>query len=382
MISSKPERIELSSPSFDENDIEAVVECLSQAGKAGREDSNAVFENEIASILDRKFAVSLANGSAALHLAYKDLGIGRDDEVLVPTLTFAATVFPLDYLGAKPVFVDVEPKFATLDVELVESYLKQKTRLGKLPKAIVSVDVYGTPGCYKELNELSELYEVPIICDSAEGLGSRFESKPIGAFGISSVISFNWNKILSTSGGGVFLTDCEESARRVRYWASQSKDPVPWYQHAEIGYNYRLSNILAALGRAQLVRLPEFVAKRRLIRSWYTEIMADFEGVEVLQDPPRGQSNAWLSVVFFDVNKYPDAPNRVREALERENIESRPIWKPMHRQPVFSHADSFLNGTADYIYKSGLCLPSSFSLENADVERVATIIKRELKRYV
>ncbi len=338
------------------------------------------FEEEMANFIGRRYAIALSSGSAALHLAYKVIGIGNGDEVVIPTITFGATAFPVNYLGGKPVFVDVNRHNLTIDTNLLSDFLQKRKNSGSLPKAIVPVDLYGITCNYEDLIALSSQYEIPLVFDSAEAVGSKYLDRHAGSMGECSVLSFNGNKIMTTSGGGMFLTDNELLAEKVRYWSTQSRENVPWYEHHEVGYNYRLSNILAALGRAQLMRLPEFVAKRRQIRSWYTELLAEIEGIQVLQDPPWGESNAWLTVVFFDSNKLPEAPTKVREALERENIESRPIWKPMHQQPVFAGATKMLNGAADNLFRSGLCLPSSFGLEHEAVERVATVIKDELKR--
>ncbi len=337
------------------------------------------FEEEFASSCLRKYAVVLSSGTAALHLAYKSMGLEKNDEVIIPTVTFGATVFPANYLGARPIFIDVDPHTLTIDIEKLSNFLAIRNKIGKVPKAIVPVDLYGTPCDYQSLNNLSSQYGIPLICDAAEAAGSSHSSGPIGLFGDCSIFSFNGNKIMTTSGGGMLLTDNQAVAEKVRFWSTQSREKVPWYEHKEAGYNYRLSNILAALGRAQLVRLPEFVAKRRQIRSWYKDLLAEIEGMQVLQDPPWGESNAWLTVVFFDIDIYPNAPVRIREALERENIESRPLWKPMHQQPVFSGTESFLNGTSDKLFERGLCLPSSSSLTQEDVSRVCKVIISEIE---
>ncbi len=338
------------------------------------------FEGEIAALVGRKHAVALSSGTAALHLAFKAFEIGYGDEVVIPTITFGATAFPANYLGAKPVFIDVDSHTLTLDTNLLSEFLKNRKKVGSLPKAIVPVDLYGITCNYEDLMTLSSEYEIPLVCDAAEAVGSKHLDRYAGSIGECSVLSFNGNKIMTSSGGGMFLADNEELAEKVRYWSTQSREKVPWYEHKEIGYNYRLSNILAALGRAQLVRLPQFVEKRRLIRSWYTEFLSGTEGVQVIQDPPWGQSNAWLSVAIFDVHRYPNAPTSVREALERENIESRPIWKPMHRQPVYATSAKVINGVADNAFASGLCLPSGFGLQHEQIERISKVIKHELSR--
>jgi dTDP-4-amino-4,6-dideoxygalactose transaminase len=337
-----------------------------------------LFEKEIAQLVGRDFAVALSSGTAALHLAYKACGVGVGDEVVIPTMTFGATAFPVQYLGANPVFLDVDKDSLTLDTNLLAEFLRHRKKINRLPRAIVPVDLYGVPCNYDDLVDLSSEFEVPLVCDAAESVGSRHQGKPIGSIGQSSIFSFNGNKIITTSGGGMLLTDDEQVADKVRYWAAQSREPVVWYEHKEIGYNYRLSNILAALGCAQLKRLPEFVAKRRQIRSWYTDLLSDLEGLSVMQDPAWGKSNAWLTVILFDLKIYPNAPERFRQALERENIESRPIWKPLHRQPVFSNCETCLTGVADEMFSRGLCLPSGSALTHEQISRVADVIKNEL----
>ncbi len=340
-----------------------------------------LLEQEVASFVGRKFGVALTSGTASLHLAYKSVGIRNGDEVLIPTITFGATVFPAKYLGANPVFIDVDKNTLSIDTNLLSDFLKIRKKKDSLPKAIVPVDLYGITCNYGDLIALSSEYEIPLICDAAEAVGSKYLDRSAGSMGECSILSFNGNKIMTTSGGGMFLTDNQDLAEKVHFWSTQSRENVPWYEHKEVGYNYRLSNILAALGLAQLKRLPEFVAKRRQIRSWYSEFLMEVKGVRILQDPPWGQSNAWLTVVFFDPKFYPDAPRKVREALEKENIESRPIWKPMHQQPVFAACETYLNGSADIMSHKGLCLPSGSALSWENVERVSLTIIRTLKGY-
>jgi dTDP-4-amino-4,6-dideoxygalactose transaminase len=245
--------------------------------------------------------------------------------------------------------------------------------------AVVPVDLYGSPANYAELLPLFEEFGIPIFEDAAEGLGGEFGSRKLGSFGGGAALSFNGNKILTTSGGGMLVTNDEEFAAKVRFWATQSREDYPWYEHEEIGYNYRLSNILAALGRSQLERIDSTVARRRQLRDLYRKGLDTLGGIWVQQDPEWGRSNAWLTVVRFDLNRHTNAPTRVRAALENSNIESRPIWKPMHQQPVFSGSRAFLSGASDAIYHSGLCLPSGPSITNADIEEICSIIDQTLR---
>jgi pyridoxal phosphate-dependent aminotransferase EpsN len=240
------------------------------------------------------------------------------------------------------------------------------------------VDLYGSPANYGELLPLFSEFDVPVFEDAAEGLGGAYGHQKLGGFGLGGALSFNGNKILTTSGGGMLVTNNGEFADKVRFWATQSREDFPWYEHEEIGYNYRLSNILAALGRSQLERIDTTVARRRELRDLYRLGLSIVTGVSVQEDPAWGRSNAWLSVVTFDLGLHRDAPTRVRLALEERNIESRPMWKPMHQQPIFSGARSFLSGKADSVYSMGLCLPSGPGITDSDIEEICSIIKSTL----
>jgi dTDP-4-amino-4,6-dideoxygalactose transaminase len=372
--SEKRARIHLSVPELSELEEDFLFQALRSGWVSTVGPSISMFEQEIAEFTNSKFAVALSSGTAALHLAYKSCNLLKGDDVIVPTTTFAATVFPIQYLDARPIFVDVDSTNMTIDSNVLAEVLVKKRRSNSLPKAIVCVDIYGVPCDYSSLEILSKEFEIPLICDAAESIGATVHGKQIGTFGKCSALSFNGNKIMTTSGGGMLLTDDEELARRVKFWANQSKEPVPWYEHREIGHNYRLSNILAGLGRAQLRRLPEFVLKRRKIRSWYSELLSSIDGVEILMDPPWGTSNAWLTIALFNPKIYPDAPTRLIKALENENVESRHLWKPMHKQPVFASFESHITGVADDLFNRGLCLPSSASLTKSDVERICQLM--------
>jgi dTDP-4-amino-4,6-dideoxygalactose transaminase len=336
------------------------------------------FEASMAEYLGVNSAVGLSSGTAAIHLGLKYLGVGQGDHVLIPTLTFGATAFAASYLGAIPVFVDVDQSW-NMDPEQTYRALKVLESEGRSVAAAVPVDLYGSPANYGELLPLLEEFVVPVFEDAAEGLGGSFGSRKLGGFGRGGALSFNGNKILTTSGGGMLVTDDPEFAAKVRFWATQSREDFPWYEHEEIGYNYRLSNILAALGNSQLSRIDQTVARRREVRELYRTGLAEVASVSVQTDPPWGQSNAWLSVVSFDLHSQPDAPTGVRLALEGRNIESRPIWKPMHQQPVFAGSRSFLSGNADSIYASGLCLPSGPGITDSDIDEICSVISQTLR---
>jgi len=368
----------LSPPDVGQMEISAVVAALESGWVAPAGPEIALFETEIAACADRPHGVALSSGTAALHLGLLALGVRAGDEVVVPTLTFGATAFAVKYLGAEPLFVDCEPDVWSLDVQLLRGLLEQRSTEGRLPAAVVGVDLFGRTCDYDALEQVCAEYGVPLVLDSAEALGGSFGSAPAGSRGRFAIFSFNGNKIITTSGGGALVTDDAEMASRVRKWASQSRESLPWYEHEEIGFNYRMSNVLAALGRAQLARLPEIIQRRRHIRDRYAGVLQDVPGVTVMGDPPWGRSNGWLTTVTLDNDRYPAAAERVRKALDAEDIEARPIWKPMHRQPVFAQAQAALSGVADRAFRDGLCLPSGTGMSDADIERVLSVVVDEL----
>jgi dTDP-4-amino-4,6-dideoxygalactose transaminase len=373
------ERLWLSPPAVDEQDVSAVAAAMRSGWAAPLGPEVDGFESDMAAMAKRRHAVALSSGTAALHLGLLGLGVKPGDDVIVPTLTFAATAFAVTYVGATPIFIDVEPASWTLDPNLLADVLSQSAASGRLPAAVVPVDLFGRTCDYDAILPLCEHYGVRVLVDSAESLGAWSGSDPAGSQGEVAVFSFNGNKIITTSGGGMLVTDDQALAHRARRWATQSREPMPWYEHEEVGYNYRMSNLLAALGRSQLARLPEVVERRREIRSVYADSLASTVGVSVLGDPGWGRWNGWLTTATFDLDNHPGAPTRIREALDRANIESRPIWKPMHQQPVFAQSKSTLTGVADRAFEAGLCLPSGSTMTNGDVERVSTIISSTLK---
>ena len=373
----RPRRF-LSSPVASEADLLAVEKSLRSGWIAPSGPDLKDFEASMAEYLGVNSAVGLSSGTAAIHLGLKYLGVGEGDVVLIPTLTFGATAFAASYLGAIPVFVDVDQSW-NMDPEQTRSALDLLVSEGRAVAAAIPVDLYGSPANYGELLSLFEEFGVSVFEDAAEGLGGSFGSRKLGSSGRGAALSFNGNKILTTSGGGMLVTDDPEFAAKVRFWATQSREDFPWYEHEEVGYNYRLSNILAALGNSQLSRIDQTVARRREVRELYRTGLAELASVSVQTDPPWGQSNAWLSVVSFDLHSQPDAPTRVRLALEERNIESRPIWKPMHQQPVFADSRSFLSGNADSIYASGLCLPSGPAITDSDIDEICSVILQTLR---
>jgi pyridoxal phosphate-dependent aminotransferase EpsN len=337
------------------------------------------FEQDMTEYLGVRHAVALASGTAAIHLALRYLGVQAGDAVLVPAVTFAATAFPVTYLGATPVFVDIDESW-NMDPDLLRHAIHVIRRQGIRVAAALPVDLYGSPANYEAIGAALAEEEIPYVEDAAEALGARSDAGRIGAFGSAGVLSFNGNKIITTSGGGMLVTDDAQIAEKVRHWSTQSREQHPWYEHEEVGFNYRLSNVLAALGRSQLRRIDAEVAARRAIRAKYAERLCEIPGLSIQQDPSWGTSNAWLTVANFDPALHGDAPTRIRLALEAHNIESRPIWKPMHQQPIFADCPTFLTGAADRLFSEGLCLPSGSALDEADVDRVSDLVIDALLR--
>lgn len=336
------------------------------------------FEADICAFTGAGHALALSSGTAALHLGLLGLGVKPGDSVIVPTLTFGATAFAVTYAGAKPVFLDVDEDSWGLDPLLLEAALQARARAGDAIAAIIPVDLFGRPADYDRILPIAAEYGVPVLVDAAESLGAKHRDRAAGTMGRAGVYSFNGNKIMTTSGGGMLVSDDERLVDKARFWSTQSREPFPWYEHEEVGFNYRLSNILAALGRAQLARLPEMVARRRAIRAMYTDMLAGLEGVVVTPDPPWASGNSWLTTVTFDGGLRPGAPTRVRQALQADGIESRPLWKPMHQQPVFAGREVHLTGVADRVFAEGLCLPSGVGLRDDDIARVADGLKAAL----
>jgi dTDP-4-amino-4,6-dideoxygalactose transaminase len=372
-------KIYLSPPDSTQVEIEAITNTILKHGIGPSGENISIFEQEIAQYCHSKFGVALSSGTSALHLGLLALGVKAGDEVVVPTLTFGATAFAVDYTNAKPIFLDVENQSWNLDPELLEKFLRERSKSGNLPKVIVTVDLFGRVCNYDSILKIAKQFEIPVLADVAEALGAQYKESNSGNFGKVNVLSFNGNKIITTSGGGMVLTDELEIANKVRYWANQSREQLPWYEHNEIGYNYRMSNLLATLGRAQLSRLPELIKRRRRNRDLYLQSLGSVSGLSVQLDPPWGNSNAWLTTITLDSRLFPGGPKKIREKLELANIESRPVWKPLHLQPVYMNAERYLSGNAERIYGEGLCLPSGSTMSDEDVKRVSNLILSSIK---
>ena len=323
--------------------------------------------------------VALSAGTAALHLGLILLGVQPGDEVICQSFTFAASANPIAYLEATPVFVDSEKETWNMDPVLLEEAIKERLeKTGKLPKAIIPVHLYGMPGKMDEVMEVPNCYGIPVLEDSAEALGSEYKGRKCGTFGEYGVLSFNGNKMITTSGGGALICPNEEKAKRALFYATQAREQAPHYQHEKIGYNYRMSNICAGIGRGQMFVLDEHVTRRRAIHDLYVKLLAGVKGVKVMCQP-EGEgfnSNYWLTCITVEPEEAGFTREDVRLALDEENIESRPLWKPMHLQPVFKDAPYYGNGTSERLFEIGLCLPSGPTLTDEDVERVTKVVKQ------
>ncbi len=336
------------------------------------------FEQELAKELGVKHVAAVASGTAAIHLALINLGIQRDDDVLVSSFTFSATVNPVVYQGALPVLVDSEPDTWNMDPSLLKHAIEERIRkTGRKPKAILLVHIYGMPAKVHEIMDIANHYEIPVIEDAAESLGSLYQRKHTGTFGSMGILSFNGNKIITTSGGGALVSDNEAFIRHARFLATQARDNAPWYQHSHIGYNYRMSNVVAGIGRGQLQVLQDRVDARRKVFDWYRNLFSEIPGVKFLPEPDGCFSNRWLTCITLDTDLTKGiTPQGLMQALADENIEARPIWKPMHLQPVFEGCPAFVNGVSENIFNNGLCLPSGSNMTGEDLERIAGVIRR------
>ena len=326
-----------------------------------------------------KRVVALSAGTAALHLGLILLGVEPGDEVICQSFTFAASANPIAYLEATPVFVDSEKDTWNMDPVLLEMAIKDRlAKTGRLPKAIIPVHLYGMPVKMGEVMEVANRYGIPVLEDSAEALGSEYKGRKCGTFGEYGVLSFNGNKMITTSGGGALICPNEEKAKRALFYATQAREQAPHYQHEKIGYNYRMSNICAGIGRGQMFVLDEHVARRREIHDLYVKLLAGVKGVKVMCQPEGEDfnSNYWLTCITVDPEEAGFTREDVRLALDEDNIESRPLWKPMHLQPVFKNAPFYGNGTSERLFEIGLCLPSGPTLTDEDVERVTKVVKQ------
>jgi pyridoxal phosphate-dependent aminotransferase EpsN len=333
------------------------------------------FEREMCEYVGVPHATALSSGTAALHLALLLLGVEPGEDVLCSTLTFSASANAISYVGAKPVFIDCDRETWNIDLNLLEEELAECVKNCNRIGAVIAVDLYGQCTDYGRIEEICRRYEVPLVEDAAEALGATCNGKKAGCFGQVAVFSFNGNKIITTSGGGMLISTDGELIRKARFLATQARDPAPHYEHSQIGYNYRMSNILAAIGRGQLKVLDERVAARRRNYEYYKSALLELPGIEFMPIASYGSPNYWLTVILITPEKFGMDREAVRLALEAENIESRPIWKPMHLQPVFRDCRKRGGAVSEDLFKRGLCLPSGSQMTYNDLEKTVEILK-------
>mgnify|MGYP003146171556 CR=1 FL=1 len=366
-------KIWLSPPHMGGNEETYVKEAFDSNWIAPLGPNVQQFEKSIEDFVgNNTYAACLSSGTGAIHLSLELLGIGQGDEVICQSFTFAASANPITYLGASPVFVDSEKETWNISPELLEEAIKTRQAEGKKPKAIVAVHLYGMPYKVDEIHAIARKYEIPVIEDSAEALGSSYRGFNCGSFGDFGILSFNGNKIITTSGGGALLCKYQSTKEKAVFLATQARDNAPHYQHSRIGYNYRMSNVLAGIGRGQMEVLGDRVKARRQNFEFYKQHLSNLPEITFINEPEGSYSNRWLTCVLtpsFNIRE------KIRTALENENIESRPLWKPMHLQPVFEKNVSFVNGVSEDLFERGLCLPSGSSLETEDLERICETIK-------
>jgi len=369
-------RVYLSPPHIGEEEHALVEDALASNWIAPLGPHVDAFEREFAAVVGSPHAVALSSGTAALHLALIVSGVGRGDEVAVSSLTFAASANPIRYVGATPVFVDADEQSWNMDPRLLAEWLDSRARAGRLPKAVVVVHLYGQSADLDPIRASCARHGVMVHEDAAEALGATYKGRSPGTAGLTGTFSFNGNKIITTSGGGMLVTAEPGLAAHARKLATQAREPAPHYEHAEIGYNYRLSNICAAIGRAQLSRLEQRVAARRTVFDRYQQGLGDLPGVAFAPECPWGRHTRWLTCVLIDPGQFGADREQVRAALEGENIEARPLWKPMHLQPVYRGCEVVGGSVSAHLFDHGLCLPSGSSLSLQDQERTIGIVRQ------
>ena len=365
-------KIWLSSPHMGGNEMKYVQEAYDTNWVAPLGPNVNGFEQDLKDYTKAGCATALSAGTAAIHLALVLLGVEAGDEVIASSFTFSATVNPITYLGAIPILVDSEPETWNMSPNLLEKAIKDRIAKGKKPKAIIPVHLYGMPAKIEAIMTIAEYYDIPVIEDAAESLGATVKGKHTGTFGLMGVFSFNGNKIITTSGGGALVSNEPEYCQKATFLATQARDAAPHYQHSEIGYNYRMSNIVAGIGRGQMEVLNDRITARRANFDFYKKALSGLP-VTFVNEPEGYFANRWLTTILTDSYKQRE---KIRLALEAENIESRPLWKPMHLQPVFKDVPAFTDGTSEVLFEKGLCLPSGSNLTPDDLNRILSILKK------
>jgi dTDP-4-amino-4,6-dideoxygalactose transaminase len=364
-------KIWLSSPHMGGNEMKYIQEAFDSNWVAPLGPNVNEFEKELAKYVGSDGVAVLISGTAAIHLSLILLGIKQGDEVICSSFTFSATANPIMYQGATPVFIDSEPDTWNMDPVLLEMAILDRIKEGRKPKAIILVHLYGMPAKMSEIMEISRRFEIPLIEDAAEALGSLYKGYFCGTFGLIGIFSFNGNKIITTSGGGALVSNNLEYIREAKFLATQARDKAPHYQHSKVGYNYRMSNIVAGIGRGQLEVLGNRVNIRREINGFYRKLLSKYSYISFQNEPEHHFSNHWLTTIIVEHNKDGITNEKIRLGMESENIETRPLWKPMHLQPVFAGYPVYLNGTSERLFRLGLCLPSGSNLSENEKDRIS-----------
>jgi len=376
------ERIYLSPPHMGGEELKFIHEAFESNWIAPLGPQVSAFEKEVASYVGTRGALAVNSGTAAIHLGLRLLGVGSGDKVFCSTLTFIGSVNPILYLNAEPVFIDSEPGSWNMSPNALKRALEDAAQTDDLPKAVIVVNIYGQSTDMDPILHLCDEYGVPVLEDAAESLGAFYKGKPSGTFGKYGTFSFNGNKIITTSGGGMLVSNDTEGLEKARFWATQARDPASYYQHSEMGYNYRMSNILAAIGRGQLRVLDDRVKRRREIFDTYKSELGSIPGVGFMPEAEFGKSNRWLTVMTLDPETIKKNPFELVDYLEEQNIESRPVWKPMHLQPLFEGKKYYTHeenrSISDMLFKTGICLPSGTAMTERDLQRVIDAIREFL----
>jgi dTDP-4-amino-4,6-dideoxygalactose transaminase len=370
-----PPRIYLSPPHMSGEERELLLAAFDSNWIAPLGPHVDAFEREFAEKIGLPEAVALSSGTAALHLSLIMLGVKSGDEVLTSSLTFAATANAITYVGAKPVFIDSDRRSWNMDPLLLSEEIESSLQRGARPKAVIAVDLYGQCADYEPIQEICRRHDIPLIEDAAEALGAEYHGRPAGTFGEIACFSFNGNKIITTSGGGMLVAQRKEFVQKARYLSTQARDPAPHYEHSQIGYNYRMSNLLAAVGRGQLRILQQKVRQRRANFEFYRQALSDLPGIEFMPELPDTCCTRWLTCITVDPDKFGADREQIRLALESENIESRPLWKPMHLQPVFKQCRTRGGDVSADLFNRGLCLPSGNDLNENDLKRIVELVR-------
>ena len=372
----KSKRIFLSAPHMGGLELDFVKEAFDSNYIAPLGPQVDAFEKEFAQAVGAKYATALSSGTAALHLVLRYAGVTDGDEVICSSFTFVASANAIKYQNAQPIFVDSTFDSWNIDVELLRKELRKRAEIGRLPKALMLVHLYGQPADIDPILELCDKYDIFLLEDAAESLGATYKGKVPGTFGRAGIFSFNGNKIITTSGGGMVVSDDKDLIEKVKFWATQARDPEIYYQHSELGFNYRMSNILAAIGRGQLRLLEERVEKKRAIFARYFEALGNLPGVEFMPEPGYGRATRWLTCLTIDPNVAGIDRDAVIGELEKCNIESRPTWKPMHLQPLYKGCKIIGGQVSEELFAKGLCLPSGTGMTDEELERVIRVVRR------